>query len=116
LVVVCCECCVLSGGVLCDWLITRPEESYRLWCVVVCDLETSWMRRPWPTEGLSRQKQKQKLNCWYLEPMLLYLYFSQQLVYYISLFKLSSGCHWTTISLCYDTRVINFIAYKVKVK
>ena len=21
-------------------LITRPEESYRLWCVVVCDLET----------------------------------------------------------------------------
>jgi len=24
---------------LCDELITRPEESYRLWCVVVCDLE-----------------------------------------------------------------------------
>jgi len=22
-------------------LITRPEESYRPWCVVVCDLETS---------------------------------------------------------------------------
>ena len=22
-------------------LITRPEESYRLWCVVVCDFETS---------------------------------------------------------------------------
>jgi len=32
-------------------LITRPEESYRLWCVVVCDLETWWMRRPWPTGG-----------------------------------------------------------------
>ena len=32
---VCCECC------LCDELITRPEESYRLWCVAVCDLETS---------------------------------------------------------------------------
>jgi len=45
---VCCECCVLSGIGLCDELITRPEESYRLWCVVVCDLETSWMRRPWP--------------------------------------------------------------------
>ena len=29
-------------------LITRPEESYRLWCVIVCDLETSRMRRPWP--------------------------------------------------------------------
>ena len=39
--VVYCECCVLSGRGLCDWLITRPEESYRLWCVVVCDLETS---------------------------------------------------------------------------
>ena len=24
-----------------DELITRPEESYRLCCVVVCDLETS---------------------------------------------------------------------------
>jgi len=32
-------CCVLSGRGLCDDLITRPEESYRLWCVVVCDLE-----------------------------------------------------------------------------
>ena len=36
---VCCECCVLLGRGLCDGLITRPEESYRLWCVVVCDLE-----------------------------------------------------------------------------
>jgi hypothetical protein len=32
---------VLSGRSLCDWLITRPEESYRLSWVVVCDLETS---------------------------------------------------------------------------
>jgi hypothetical protein len=36
---VCCGYCVLSGRGLCDELITRPEESYRLWCVVVCDLE-----------------------------------------------------------------------------
>ena len=36
---VCCECFMLSGRGLCDELITRPEESYRLWCVVVCDLE-----------------------------------------------------------------------------
>jgi len=34
----CCEC-LLSGRVLCDELIAHPEESYRLWCVVVCDLE-----------------------------------------------------------------------------
>jgi len=35
---VCCECCVLSGRGLCDELMTRPEECYRLLCVV-CDLE-----------------------------------------------------------------------------
>jgi hypothetical protein len=27
-----CECCVFSGSGLCDELITRPKESYRLWC------------------------------------------------------------------------------------
>jgi hypothetical protein len=48
---VCCKCCKLSGRGLCDELITRPEESYRLWYVVECDLETSWMRRPCPTRG-----------------------------------------------------------------
>jgi len=37
---ICCECCVLSGRTLCDELITHPEESYRLCCVVMCDLET----------------------------------------------------------------------------
>jgi hypothetical protein len=57
-VFVCCECCVLSGKGLCDELITRPEESYRLWCVVVCDLETSWTKRPWPIGGF-RAKNKQ---------------------------------------------------------
>jgi len=30
-----CECYVLSGRGLCDELITRPEETYRLQCVVV---------------------------------------------------------------------------------
>jgi hypothetical protein len=39
-------CCVLSGRNLCDELITRPEESYQLWRVVVCDRVTSWTRRP----------------------------------------------------------------------
>jgi len=37
----------LSGRGLCDELITRPEESYRLGCVVVCDLETSRMGAPY---------------------------------------------------------------------
>jgi hypothetical protein len=37
-------CCVLSGRCLCDELITRPEESYRLWRFVVCNQETSWKK------------------------------------------------------------------------
>jgi hypothetical protein len=46
-----CECCVLSGRGLCVGLITRPEESYRVWCVIVCDHESSVMGKPWPTGG-----------------------------------------------------------------
>ena len=38
---------MLSGRGLCDELITRPEESYRLWRVVVCDLETSRIGAPY---------------------------------------------------------------------
>jgi len=38
---------VLSGRGLFDELITCPEESYRLCCVVVCDLETSRMGAPY---------------------------------------------------------------------
>jgi hypothetical protein len=38
---------VLSGRGLCDELITRPEESYRMCCVVVCDLETSRIGAPY---------------------------------------------------------------------
>ena len=38
---------MLSGRGLCDELITRPEESYRLCCVVVCYLETSRIGAPY---------------------------------------------------------------------
>jgi hypothetical protein len=34
------DVCLLSGRGLCDEPITRPEESYRLWCVIV------WSRKP----------------------------------------------------------------------
>jgi hypothetical protein len=74
----CGECC-LSGSGLCDELITRPEESYRLWCVVVCDLETSWMRRPWPTGGCCA-KNKQitfKFSYFYLIHSTVSYYFLQ---------------------------------------
>jgi len=62
---VCCECCVLPGRGLCDKLITRPEESYRLCCVVVCNLETLRMRRSWPTGGCCA-KNKQRNKQWYV--------------------------------------------------
>jgi len=47
-----CECSVLLGRGFCDGLNTRPEESYRLWCVVVCDQETSKTRRLKNATGL----------------------------------------------------------------
>ena len=59
---VCCECCVLSGIGLCDELITRPEESYRLWFVVVCDLEkTSLVNEEEGQEPLRGYRAKKKV-------------------------------------------------------
>ena len=64
-VFVCRECCVLSDRGLCDELITRPEESYRLWCVVVCDLENLVNEEAMTRVGSQRHKKemcKQLLN------------------------------------------------------
>jgi hypothetical protein len=54
---------VLSGRGLCDELITRPEESYRLWCVVVCDLENLKNEEAMTHVGSQRQSKK-KGNNW----------------------------------------------------
>jgi 2-phosphoglycerate kinase len=51
---------VLSGRGLCDGLITGPEESYRLWCVIVCDLETSRMRRLKRASGFKASKRRRR--------------------------------------------------------
>ena len=51
---------MLSGRGLCDELITRPEESYRLWCVVVCNLETSKEVAKIPLKGC---KYKPTMGC-----------------------------------------------------
>ena len=56
---VCCECCVLSGS-LCDELITRPEEFYRLWCVVVCDLENLKNEEAMTRVGSQRHSKNKK--------------------------------------------------------
>ena len=60
---VCCECCVLSGRGLCDELITRPEESYLLWCVVVCDLENLKNKEAMTRVGSQRQKKENLDSC-----------------------------------------------------
>ena len=61
---VCCEFCVLSGRGLCDELITRPEESYRLWCVVVCDLKNLVNEESMTRFGSQRHRKKKN----YLNP------------------------------------------------
>ena len=53
--VVCCQ-----GQGLCNKLITYPEESHWLWCIVVCDLETSRMKRLWPALGWSTTGMKRE--------------------------------------------------------
>jgi hypothetical protein len=53
-------CCVLSDRCLCDELITHPEESYRLWTVVVCNHITSWYEEAIAHAGLQSQRNKQQ--------------------------------------------------------
>jgi hypothetical protein len=40
--------CVLSARGLCDGPIPHPADCYRLWCIIVCEIEISRVRRPWP--------------------------------------------------------------------
>ena len=53
-----CLLWVLWGRGLCDELITRPEDSYRLWCVVVCDLENLKNEEAMTRVGSQGHKQK----------------------------------------------------------
>jgi len=84
---VCRDCCVLSGRGPCDELITRPEESYRLWYVFVCHLEASWMRRPWPTGRLLCQIKKKYIQSVAMLPVTIFLLFN-------------AACQGTFASLC----------------
>ena len=56
----------MSGRDLCDELNTRPEESYRLWCVVVRDLETSRIGAPYIYD-ISHLRVKTGGVVWYCE-------------------------------------------------
>jgi hypothetical protein len=50
-----CECCVLSGRILCVGMITRPEESYRVWRV-------PWVWWRSPVRGCSIEAPQEKEN------------------------------------------------------
>jgi len=76
LMFVCCEYCVFSGRDLCDRLITHPEESYRLWHVIVCDQETSKTRRLKPATRLWKIQ-----PCWVVTPRKQH----QQHVFYVNI-------------------------------
>ena len=71
---------MLSGRGFCDEPITHPEESYRLWCVAVCDLETSRMRRPW-SAGSSCAENKQTYIYIYIYCSLLSYYLLYDILY-----------------------------------
>jgi hypothetical protein len=51
-----CLLCVLSGRGLFNELITRPEESYLLWRVVMFDQEISWNEEAIARAGLKSQR------------------------------------------------------------
>jgi hypothetical protein len=51
-----CEYCVYTVRGLCDGPIILPEESYRVLCLIECDLETSKMRRPRPSRAVEPWK------------------------------------------------------------
>ena len=56
---------MLSGRGLGDKLINRPEESYRLWRVVVCDLEkTTLVNEEEGQDTLRGYRKKKKVISW----------------------------------------------------
>jgi hypothetical protein len=65
-------CCVLSGRGLCDELITRPEESYRLWHVVVYYHENLEDEEAIARDGLQSQKKKTDIHVQTTNVLILY--------------------------------------------
>ena len=54
--------CVLSGRGLCIGLVTSPEESYRIWCVVVCDIANLVNEEGLAPRGAAAPKKKENNN------------------------------------------------------
>jgi hypothetical protein len=55
-----CECCVLSGRGLCDGPIPRPEESYRLWCVIAYDPDSLKKEADQDTPGVVESTEEEE--------------------------------------------------------
>ena len=112
---VCCECCVLSGRGLCDGLITRPEESYRMWRVVMCDQETSKTRRLKPATVLwkynhsnARKTNNNKHPCvteWVSPRLYIYIYI------YVCVCVCVCVCVWIRMRVCVCVCVCSSIIY-----
>ena len=86
---VCCECCVLSGLLLCVGLITRPEDGCD---VSERDREAAVMRRPWPTRGSSAMKENAYRE---LGRLFIYNYTNQYSIYVYKIGNHSHINHWT---------------------
>ena len=80
---VCCECYVLSGRGLCDELITRPEESYRLW-YDVCDLENLKKEEAKTRVGLQRHSKKKKIYIYIYTHIYIYIYIYNRAIFLIA--------------------------------
>jgi len=85
---------VLSGRGLCDELITHPEDSYRLWCVDVCDLENLKNKEAMTRVGSQRHSTKK-----------IYILHSA------AKFKVQGGCCILYKSVTYH---IDFLQYDIK--
>ena len=93
--------CVLASRGLCNELITRPEESYSLWCVVECDIETSWMSRSLPAE---RWCVKNKL--------LLFNQYANKYTYiYFFIYYIPTNC--TNLLFIYEQHIKTFVLFKL---
>jgi hypothetical protein len=60
---VCCDYCVLSGRGLCDGLITRPEESYRVCVSKQRDREASKTEVALAPQGALEPLKKESCIC-----------------------------------------------------
>jgi len=91
---------------LCDGLITHAKEPYRVYvCLIVCDLETSKMRRT-RTESGSSTTEKRKLNL-LLWHVLFFVVFVLSLCFWCWLYSYQLYCR--PHSLIYSHRTDGYI-------